>query len=95
VEWWDRGFTKFNGTVFEDPAFDGKEFQTYKLGLCLWTARQINYTQYRDFRRPGLAGLEEDMWRMQSKPSVASTPGTTRTSTPSTHRPTPRTHFSA
>jgi glycosyltransferase involved in cell wall biosynthesis len=68
VEWWDRGFTMYNGTGFEDLAFKGKEFQTYKLGLCLWTSRQINYTQNGDFRRRELAGLEEDMWRMQSRP---------------------------
>ena len=55
VEWWDRGFTMYNGTGFEDLAFDEKEFQTYKPGLCLWTDRQINYTQNGDFRRTGLA----------------------------------------
>jgi hypothetical protein len=69
-QWWDKGLQLYNGTGFKDLAFNSSSstFDTYKLGLCLWTARQINYTENGDFRRPGLAKLEDDMWHMHLKP---------------------------
>jgi hypothetical protein len=69
IWWWDKGFSYYNGTGFVDQSFidEGSiHFETYKLGLCLWSAYQINYTMQGGFRRNELTKLELDMWRMQS-----------------------------
>jgi hypothetical protein len=69
IWWWDEGFSYYNGTGFVDNSFidEGSiHFETYKLGLCLWSAYQINYTMRGDFRRNKLSKIEWDMWRMQS-----------------------------
>jgi len=67
--WWDKGFLYYNGTGFVDKGFideNSTHFETFKLGLCLWSAYQINYTIGGEFHRSGLKKIEEDMWRMQS-----------------------------
>jgi len=69
VCWWDKGFSFYNGTGFVDKSFIENgyiHFDTYKLGLCLWSAYQINYTMNGEFHRDGLKKIEADMWRMQS-----------------------------
>jgi hypothetical protein len=74
LDYFNIGMSMWNGTGFLDKAFNTsspKEFDTYKVGLALWMAKQLNQTtngglyQYTSFNVSYFTKMENIIWTVQ------------------------------
>jgi hypothetical protein len=67
--YFNEGMSYWNGTGFLDKAFNAstpKEFDTFKVGLALWMAKQLNQTTNGQIRMPDFTKMENIIWTMQN-----------------------------
>jgi len=72
LNYFTMGMSMWNGTGFLDKAFNSSQgFDTYKVGLALWMAKQLNQTlngalySVTDFSASDYAKMENITWTMQ------------------------------
>jgi len=72
LDYFNAGMSMWNGTGFLDKAFNSSQgFSTYKVGLALWMAKQLNQTlsgalySVTNFSASDYAKMENIIWTMQ------------------------------